>query len=143
MKEYQISFEENGREYTGFMIVKCNKIEKISETTFIADKVEIKIDEKIIDIKEINKPKPFLEQAKELKRRFGLWEGKRAGFTIQEEAVELRKEAEKGCGSDFDIRDIEYFTCGGKTSDCPTCGKITLCPDCEETIKICKEIKKE
>ncbi len=54
-KQFNISFEENGSEYTGSLEVSCNKIEKIGENTFKADGVIVTIDEKIISIEENKK----------------------------------------------------------------------------------------
>lgn len=50
MNKYVVTFEENGCEYTGSLIVTCNKINKIAECEFTADGIHIEIDEKIISI---------------------------------------------------------------------------------------------
>ncbi len=51
-KQFKIIFEENASEYTGWLKVSCNKIEKIGENTFKADGVIVEIDEKILSINE-------------------------------------------------------------------------------------------
>lgn len=52
MKTYNVGFEENGDEYTGWLKVTCNKIKKIGNNTFMADNVMVEIDEKITEIEE-------------------------------------------------------------------------------------------
>ena len=42
-----VSFDENGGEYTGSLIVKCHTIKQIDEKSFQANDVTITIDEKI------------------------------------------------------------------------------------------------
>lgn len=64
-----------------------------------------------------------LEKAKELKRRFGLWDGKREGFNIKDEVKELLKETRK------ERIKSDNFKGTSKERD-----------DIFEIIKICKEI---
>lgn len=56
MKKWQIKFDENGGEYTGFLIVTANDMhaDEDDETAFFADSVHVKIDERITSIDEIN-----------------------------------------------------------------------------------------
>ena len=57
MKTYEITFEENGNEYTGYLKVKCNELKQINENTFKADEVMITLDENIINIEELSQQK--------------------------------------------------------------------------------------
>ena len=52
MKKYMVTFKQNGDEYVGYLIVKCDKIKKTGECKFEADNIEVEIDEAIINITE-------------------------------------------------------------------------------------------
>ncbi len=41
---------ENGDEYTGYLYIKAECVDKIDERTILADGVEIEIDEPIIEV---------------------------------------------------------------------------------------------
>lgn len=70
----------------------------------------------------------YLEQAKELKRRFDIWKDKREGFNIKKETKELKENIiNYSCG------DVYYFL--GKKRDYDCCSE-SLCPGCKEAIRI-------
>lgn len=52
MKKWRISFNENGDEYMGYLIVTAFVAKMTGTNTFIADGVEIEIDEPIIAIED-------------------------------------------------------------------------------------------
>ena len=59
MKKYchRVAFQENGDEYTGYLIIKSKTpVAQIGDRDLLADDVEITIDEDIVSIEEINDP---------------------------------------------------------------------------------------
>ena len=44
---------QNGWEYTGYALIKCNNIQKIGKNKVVADGTEIEFDEEIGGIKEL------------------------------------------------------------------------------------------
>ena len=52
-KTWNISFDENGGEYGGWLKIKAKKLERIGDRQLIADGVEIEIDEMITEIMEV------------------------------------------------------------------------------------------
>ena len=47
-KQWTIEISQNGWEYTGTATITAIKVEKINETTVLADGIEIEFDEEII-----------------------------------------------------------------------------------------------
>ena len=80
-----------------------------------------------------------LEKAKELKRRYSIWEGKREGFIIKDEAKELLKEIEKGCGNSIKIDHSLWIKCGDNFSKERF---YNFCVICNKSKEICEEILK-
>ena len=52
-KTWNINFDENGGEYTGWLEIKAKKLERVGDRQLIADGVEIEIDEMITEIMEV------------------------------------------------------------------------------------------
>ncbi|WHY01846.1 hypothetical protein [Neobacillus sp. DY30] len=59
MKKYRIEISQNGWEYTGYALVKCNELKKIANKKVVADGIEIEFDEEVGDIKEVEMKENF------------------------------------------------------------------------------------
>jgi hypothetical protein len=47
LKEHTIEISQNGWEYTGWATVTAKKVEKLNDTTILADGIKIQFDEEI------------------------------------------------------------------------------------------------
>jgi len=55
MKKFSVEFQENGEEYSGFLLIECKTFKKVNETTIKVNGALIEIDEDIVKIKELKK----------------------------------------------------------------------------------------
>ena len=60
MKRFSVEVSQNGWEYTGYAIIKCDDIQKTGKNKVIADGIEIEFDEEVGEITELSlEHKPY------------------------------------------------------------------------------------